>query len=80
MQVYKKAKDEMSDGAPCEQGVGQGRSTSLLGQEVPECVPDGGRIKVGSKKARRERYQHDRRLGQEAVASAERVRAWVDRG
>ena len=69
----------MSDGAPCEQGISQGWSTSLLGQEVPECVPDGGRIKISSKKVWWECYQHNRQLQQEAVASTERVQAQVDR-
>ena len=70
----------MSDGAPCEQGVGQGRSTSLLGREVPECAPDGGGTQLDSKKARRERYQHGRRERQTVVASAAKRRARVDRG
>ena len=70
----------MSDGAPCEQGVGQVRPASMLGREVPEGVPSGRRTQVGSKEARRLRYQRGRRKRQKAVASAEKVRARVDRG
>ena len=48
--------------------------------EVPAHVPNGEGIRIGSKKARRECYQHDRRLRQEAVASAAKAQAQVDKG
>ena len=51
----------------------------MLGREVPEGVPSGRRTQVGSKEARRLRYQRGRRKRQKAVASAEKVRARVDR-
>ena len=71
---------KMDDGAPCEQADGQVQSASLLGQEVPGYVPDGGRTQISSKKAWQARYHHGRRLRPKAVASAQNVRALVDRG
>ena len=70
----------MSDGAPCEQGVGQVRSASLLGREVPGGVPSDGETQIGSKKERRVRYQRGRQRRQKAAASAGKVRTRVDRG
>ena len=70
---------EMSYGAPWERGVGKADTTTLCDTEVPGLVPAVGEVGLGTKQARRDRSQREKRRRRRAEGSSRRARWVVDR-
>ena len=68
----------MSDGAPCERGIGAAGTMPLRDMEVPGLIPGVGEVKLDLKEARQGR-QHSRQQQRQEEKASCRGRSLVDR-